>query len=57
MQDLRFDDEDELNQWLENFFDSKPEQFYRDGIMKLPGKWQVIDNDSDYFLILSLILR
>ena len=51
MQNLRFDDGDKLNQWLENFFDSKPEQFYRDGIMKLPGKLQkVINNNGDYFV-------
>ena len=51
MQNQHFDDEDELNQWLQQFFDSKPEQFYREGIMKLPGRWQkVIDNDGDYFV-------
>ena len=45
-----FEDEDELNCWLAEFFTSKPTLFYRDGIHKLPMRWKkVVDNDGDYF--------
>ena len=45
-----FDNDDELNQWLANFFASKPAAFYSKGIMSLPEKWQnVLDCNGDYF--------
>ncbi|EYB87209.1 hypothetical protein Y032_0266g687 [Ancylostoma ceylanicum] len=34
------DDEDDLDRWLSNFFESVPAQFYADGIETLPIKWQ-----------------
>lgn len=46
----RFDSIDEMQESLEEFFDSKDAEFYRRGIMKLPEKWQeVIDVDGEYF--------
>lgn len=46
----RFDDIDEMQESLEEFFDSKDVDFYRRGIEKLPEKWQeVIDVDGEYF--------
>ena len=46
-----FADYEELDNWLNKFFTSKPEKFYSDGIMRLPEKWQkVIDCDGDYFV-------
>ena len=34
-----FANDDEFNQWLLNFFTSKPTSFYSEGIMSLPEKW------------------
>ena len=45
-----FANDDELNQWLVNFFASKPASFYSESIMSLPKKWQrVLDCNGDYF--------
>ncbi|KYM87813.1 hypothetical protein ALC53_03248 [Atta colombica] len=40
----------ELNH-LKQFFDQKPQKFYRDGIMALPQKWQnIIENNGAYLV-------
>jgi histone-lysine N-methyltransferase SETMAR len=40
----------EIEQNLQNFFDSKDRQFYRRGILMLPDMWlNVIDSEGDYF--------
>lgn len=50
MQGKTFIDEDDMERWLNNFFESKPEEFYAGGIKSLYEKWQkVIDCDGDYF--------
>jgi len=36
---------------LKQFFDQKPQKFYRDGIMVLPQKWQnIIENNGAYLV-------
>lgn len=46
-----FANEEELEAWIRDFFDSRPHNFYRDGIKKLPERWQkVVDANGDYFL-------
>ena len=46
----RFDSIEEMQESLEEFFDSKDADFYRRGIEKLPEKWQeVIEVDGEYF--------
>jgi len=36
---------------LKQFFDQKPQKFYRDGIMALPQKWQnIIENNGAYLI-------
>jgi len=36
---------------LKQFFDQKPQKFYRDGIMTLPQKWQnIIENNGAYLV-------
>jgi len=36
---------------LKQFFDQKPQNFYRDGIMALPQKWQnIIENNGAYLI-------
>jgi histone-lysine N-methyltransferase SETMAR len=46
----RFENIGEMRVSLGQFFDSKPQDFYRRGIYLLPEKWQqVIDVDGEYF--------
>ena len=46
-----FEDEHEITQWLTEFFESKPVDFYRQGIHALPIRWRkVIDTDGDYIV-------
>jgi len=36
---------------LKQFFNQKPQKFYRDGIMALPQKWQnIIENNGAYLV-------
>ena len=47
----RFNDDTEIKNWLTDFFDSQPAQFYKDGIRSLPDRWQkVIECDGNYFI-------
>jgi len=37
--------------YLKQFFDQKPQKFYRDRIMALPQKWQnIIENNGAYLV-------
>lgn len=46
----RFTNVDEVKMHLSAYFDSKPADFYRQGIEKLPQIWrQIIDSNGDYF--------
>jgi hypothetical protein len=45
----RFENIEQMQESLEEFFDSRDADFYRRGIEKLPEKWQeVTDIDGDY---------
>ena len=50
--DLRersFRDEDELKRYIQQFFDSKPPEFYARGIYDLPRRWhEVVDSHGKY---------
>lgn len=49
LSDKKFDDEDHVKSELTKFFKSKTQEFYTNGIMSLPSKWQhVIDNNGEY---------
>lgn len=51
LRDKKFDSVQEVEKFLNSYFASKPESFYKKGIEKLPGRWQrVIDNEGDYIL-------
>ena len=40
----------EIENWLQNWIASKDESFFRDGIRKLPERWEkVIGSDGQYF--------
>ncbi|XP_054005260.1 histone-lysine N-methyltransferase SETMAR-like [Hylaeus anthracinus] len=46
-----FNSEEQARQAVENFFQPKPTTFYKDGIDKLPGRWEkVIDNSGEYII-------
>ncbi|CAH2101800.1 unnamed protein product [Euphydryas editha] len=49
LQDKKFNTQDEINTFLNDYFNSLPPSFYADGINSLPDRWQkVIDCDGDY---------
>ncbi|XP_014609810.1 PREDICTED: histone-lysine N-methyltransferase SETMAR-like [Polistes canadensis] len=46
-----FKSEEQVNQAVENFFQSKPTTFYKEGIDKLPERWEkVIHNNGEYII-------
>ena len=50
LQGVRFQTLEEVKKWVDNFFKSKSQQFFRDGINDLPRRLQkVLDNNGDYF--------
>ena len=47
---IRFTSEQGIKNWLDSLLAAKPEQFFWDGILKLPGRWEkVIASDGQYF--------
>jgi len=46
----RFTSFAEIENWLQNWIASKDESFVRDGIRKLPERWEkVVGSDGQYF--------
>ena len=44
-----FDSREDLKKGLDDFFSSKPAEFYSNGIQKLPNRWRdIIDKEGDY---------
>lgn len=42
-----------LKKWLNNFFDTKPANFYQNGIKKLIERWeQIVNNNGEQLLLL-----
>lgn len=51
MRGVTFKNNDELQNWLVEFFGSKPRQFYQNGIEKLVERWEeVIKNNGNYII-------
>ncbi len=49
MRGITFNNNDELQNWLVEFFEAQPRQFYRNGIEKLVQRWEeVIQNAGEY---------
>lgn len=47
---VRFQTFEEVRKWVDNFFASKTQEFFRKGIHELPHRWQkVLDNNGEYF--------
>jgi [histone H3]-lysine36 N-dimethyltransferase SETMAR len=50
LDDVLSDSDEEVKNWLQNYFDSMSHIFYRRGIDSVPTKWaKVIDNNGEYF--------
>lgn len=48
--DQRFSKVEDVRKWLDDYFTSEPQSFYREGIHHLPDKWQkTIDSNGEYF--------
>lgn len=46
----RFTNYEEVREWLENWFGTKPEDFFRRGIRKLPERWEAcVASEGQYF--------
>lgn len=51
LKDVSFDDENELDTWLNEWFKSKPAQFFKQGFEKMINRWEeVINNGGDYVI-------
>lgn len=51
LQGTSFPNEDALLTWLDDFFNSKPRDFYRRGIEKLVQRWQnVVNSEGEYIV-------
>lgn len=50
LSDVRFNNAEEVQKFVDNFIQSKPIDFFHRGIHLLPERWQkVVDNDGEYF--------
>ena len=51
MRGVTFDTNEDLENWLNNFFESRPSDFWRDGINKLVERWeQVVNSEGEYII-------
>ena len=51
MRGLTFDNEEDLENWLTTYFESKSDDFWQNGINKLVERWEeVVNNDGDYIV-------
>ena len=51
MRGLTFDNEEDLENWLTTYFDSRSDDFWQNGINKLVERWEeVVNNDGDYIV-------
>ena len=51
MRGLSFENQDHLENWLNNFFETRPKDFWRNGINKLVERWEeVVNNEGEYII-------
>ncbi|UYV77322.1 hypothetical protein LAZ67_15000502 [Cordylochernes scorpioides] len=50
-----FDDEEDLKTWLNNFFDTRPGDIWRNGLNKLVERWEEVVNNNGEYIIDQLI--
>jgi hypothetical protein len=48
---VSFNNNAELQNWLDNFFTAKPADFFKRGIENLPENWEaVVNNEGEYII-------
>jgi hypothetical protein len=45
-----FDDDTELENWLNNFLTAKPGDFLKCGNLNLPERWEAVVNNGEYII-------
>jgi hypothetical protein len=51
---VSFNNDAELQNWLDEFFTAKPEDFFKRGIENLPERWEaLVNNGVEYIIVLS----
>ncbi|UYV82650.1 hypothetical protein LAZ67_22000380 [Cordylochernes scorpioides] len=51
MRGTTFNNEENLKTWLNNFFYTRPGEFWRNGINKLVERWEeVVNNNGEYII-------
>jgi hypothetical protein len=51
MHGVSFNDDAELQNWLNDFFAAKPADFIKRGIKKLPERWEAVVNNGGEYII------
>lgn len=51
MRGISFNNDVEIKNWLHMFFTSKPANFYKQGIQKLPERWEAVVNIAGEYLV------
>ena len=51
MRGLSFENQDHLENWLNNFFETRPKDFWRNGINKLVERWEEVVNNEGVYII------
>jgi hypothetical protein len=48
---VSFNNDAELQNWLDDFFTAKPEDFFKHGIENLPEHWEAVVNNGGEYII------
>jgi histone-lysine N-methyltransferase SETMAR len=48
---VSFNDDAELQNWLDKFFRAKPGAFFKRGIENLPERWEAVVNNGGEYII------
>jgi hypothetical protein len=48
---VSFNDDTELQNWLNDFFMAKPADFFKHGIRNLPEHWEAVMNNGEEYII------
>ena len=54
MRGVTFDNEEDFKNWLNKFFDTRPRNFWRNGIDKLVERWEEVVNSNGEYIIYYL---
>ena len=51
MRGITFDNEEDFKNWLNKFFDTRPKDFWQNGIDKLVERWEEVVNSNKEYII------